>query len=280
MAGYRVGPNLLHLQKQFWDDANMVCRAGGNFGEPFGAGRGVTQGRPLSSLMFNVCVNAVVREWLRQCLGDDAAWLGIGKSVRDHVVVFFVNDGLVRARCLEWLQSSFTILINLFQRIGLKTNAAKTKAMMCLPGKIQVAKMEEEYAAQQTGDAAATKRWRVECEVCGISLAAVSLQSHLETQHNICRSFVLNRDLVLERAAVVYRATELPATGIYSCLVPQCGGHSGTRFNLRQHFLMQHPQDLVCISIKGSLPLSQCARCGMQTLVEDLGRHHHRTELC
>ncbi len=35
-------------------------------------------GGPLSSLMFNVCVNAVVREWLQQCLGDDAAWIGIG----------------------------------------------------------------------------------------------------------------------------------------------------------------------------------------------------------
>jgi hypothetical protein len=43
---------------------------------------------------------------------------------------------------------------------------------------------------------------------------------------------------------------------------------------------MQHPQDLVCIPIKGSLPLPQCARCGLQTPVKDLGRRHHHTELC
>jgi hypothetical protein len=153
----------------------MVCCAGGNFGEPFGARRGVTQGGPLSSLMFNVCVDAVVREWLWQCLGDNTALLGIGEAVRDHVVAFFVDNGLVAARCSKWLQSSFTILINLLERIGLKTNAAKTKVMTCLPGKIRVAKMEEEYAAQQTGDAAAAKHRRVECEVCGISLVAVSL---------------------------------------------------------------------------------------------------------
>ncbi len=79
--------------------------------------------------MFNVCVNAVVREWLQQCLGDNAAMLGIGEAVHDHVVAFFVDDGLVAARCLEWLQSSFTILINLFKLIGLKTNATKTKGM-------------------------------------------------------------------------------------------------------------------------------------------------------
>jgi hypothetical protein len=98
--------------------------------------------------MFNVCVNGVVREWLWQCLEDDAALLGIGEAVRHYVVAFFVDDGLVAARCPEWLQSSFTILIDIFERIGLKTNAAKTKVMTCLPGKIRVAKTEEEYTSQ------------------------------------------------------------------------------------------------------------------------------------
>ncbi len=37
LAGYGVGPNLLRLQEEFWDNAKMVCRAGGNYGEPFGA---------------------------------------------------------------------------------------------------------------------------------------------------------------------------------------------------------------------------------------------------
>jgi hypothetical protein len=270
LAGYGVGPNLLHLQKHFWDGARMVCRAEGSYGEPFSAGRGVTQGGPLSSLMFNVCVDAVVREWLRQCLGDDTAWMGIGEAVRDHVVAFIVDDGLVTARCPEWLQSSFTILIHLFERIGLKTNAAKTKVMMCLPGKIRVAKMEEEYAAQQTKNTTAAKRQWVDCEVCGVSLAAESLQNHLEMQHDIFWSFVLNWDLAPEQAAVVYPATESPATRIYLCPVPQCGGYSSTRFNHRRHFLMQHPQDLMCILIKGSLPLPKCARCGLQMMVEDL----------
>ncbi len=282
LAGYGVGPNLLHLQKHCWDGAKMVYCAGGSYGESFSAGWGITQGGPLSSLMFNVCVDAVVREWLRQCLGDDAARMGIGEAVCDHVLAFFVDDGLVAARCPEWLQSSFTILIHLFERIGigLKTNATKTKVMTCLPGKIRVAKMEEEYAAQQTGNTTAVKHWRVDCKVCGVSLAAESLQSHLEMQHNIFWLFFLNRDLAPEQAAVVYRAMELPATGIYLCPVPQCGSHSGTRFNLLRHFLMQHPQDLVCIRIKGSLPLPKCARCGLQMPVEDLSRGHYRTALC
>jgi len=127
--------------------------------------------------------------------------------------------------------------------IGLRTNAEKTKVMTCLPGKIQVAKTEEEY-------------------------------------HYIFRLFILNRDIVIARMPVVYRATELPATGLYFCPVAQCGGQLGTRFNLRRHFLMQHPQDLVCILIKGPQPLPQCEHCGLHTPVEDFNWGHHRTELC
>jgi len=35
------------LIRHFWDEATNVCRASGNYGAPFKAGRGVTQGGPL-----------------------------------------------------------------------------------------------------------------------------------------------------------------------------------------------------------------------------------------
>jgi hypothetical protein len=157
----------------------------------------------------------------------------------------------------------------------------KMKVMTCLPGKIRVAQMEEEYASQQTGLGASTKkRQGIDCKVCGASLMAESLQSHMETQHDIFRLLVLNQDIVVARLPVVYRATELPATGLYFCPVAQYGRQLGTRFNLCHHFLMGHPQDLVCIPAEGSHPLPKCKRCGLQTLVGDLTGGHHRTELC
>jgi hypothetical protein len=73
LAAYGVGPRMLRLQKHFWDTAKLVCHVGGNYGEPFNAERGITQGGLLSSLMFNVCVDAVVREWLYQMLDEDIA---------------------------------------------------------------------------------------------------------------------------------------------------------------------------------------------------------------
>ncbi len=101
--------------------------------------------------MFNVCVNCVVREWLWQVLGEDVAQDGMGNLVCNQCITFFVENGLVAARCPEWLQSSFNILITVFKWIGLWMNAEKTKVMTCLLGKIQVIQTEEEYASQQTG---------------------------------------------------------------------------------------------------------------------------------
>jgi hypothetical protein len=81
------------------DNAKMVCCTGCNYGEPFGAYQGVTQGGALSSLMFNVCVNCVVREWLHQVMGDNVARGRVGEAVCNHCITFFVDDKLVAARC-------------------------------------------------------------------------------------------------------------------------------------------------------------------------------------
>ena len=73
LADYGVGPNALRIIQCFWNHAKLVCRIGGCYGDQFTAHCGVTQGGPLSSLIFNVVVDAVVREWLRQMLDGNAA---------------------------------------------------------------------------------------------------------------------------------------------------------------------------------------------------------------
>ncbi len=155
--------------------------------ESVNAARGVTQGGPLSSLMFNVCVDAVVREWLHQTLGDDAARERIGDDVAQWLVAFYIDDRLVARRDPVWLQASFDILVGLFERIRLFKNAAKTKVMTCIPGRIREGYTEEEYTLNKSGLETATdrKRRRVDCQFCGVSLAAGSLRGHLETQHDV-----------------------------------------------------------------------------------------------
>ena len=60
-----AGPSMMRLIRKFWDTSINVCRAKGIYGQAFQTGRGVTQGGPLSARLFNIIVDAVVREWMR-----------------------------------------------------------------------------------------------------------------------------------------------------------------------------------------------------------------------
>jgi hypothetical protein len=69
LEGYGVGPNIGRLIRHFWDKAQMVCRALGNYGVPVKAGRGMTKGGPLSAKLFNLVVDAVACEPTGGCKG-------------------------------------------------------------------------------------------------------------------------------------------------------------------------------------------------------------------
>ena len=152
--------------------------------------------------------------------------------------------------------------------------------MTCIPGKIGQAHTTEAYHTQQYGPVNPTaKRHRVERNICGVSLAAGSLQSRLETQHDTYRSFFLNQELTIERDAVVYRAI-VNAAGTYVCPVPACVGVACTEAVLQLDFLQHHPQDLVCCPVEGSLPLQQCNRCGLQISYAAMNGPHYDTVMC
>jgi hypothetical protein len=113
--------------------------------------------------------------------------------------------------------------------------------MTCVPGNIQVSHTKEVYHAQQPGpvNPIAKCHW-VECDVCSMSLVAGSLQSHLETQHDMYRSFVLNQELTSEHEPWVYPAIT-NATGTYFCPVLACVGVACSKATLGSHFLQHHP---------------------------------------
>jgi hypothetical protein len=93
LEGYGARPRMIRLLRGYWRDAIMVCQAAGNYGTAFKAGRGVTQGGPLSAKLFNFLVDAVVWEWMRQ-LEEDGDYKE--EEVAEYMVTFFpifyVND--------------------------------------------------------------------------------------------------------------------------------------------------------------------------------------------
>eukprot|EP00957_Ditylum_brightwellii_P161158 12270982-Ditylum_brightwellii.AAC.1 len=151
LVAYGVGPNTMRLICYFWDHAELVCRASGQYRVPFRAERGVTQGRPLSPKLFNFVVDAIFREWLRQVVGDEAAKSGVGEAVQGMLPCFYADDGAVCDRQHRRLQQSTNILVELFDCAGLRTNTAKTEAMTCVPGKIRTRLTTEAYNNSRTG---------------------------------------------------------------------------------------------------------------------------------
>ncbi len=93
LKGYGAGPRMVRLIRGFWRDAIMVCRVAGNYGTAFKAGRGVMQGRPLLARLFNIMVDAVVREWIQQLRVDgDYKEKEFAAYMATFFAIFCVND--------------------------------------------------------------------------------------------------------------------------------------------------------------------------------------------
>ena len=92
--------------------------------------------------------DAIVREWLWQVFGMDAARLGMGREIAQFLAIFYADNGYITARSPERLQLSMIILAGMFERVGLLTNTMKTKWVTCAPGRI---KLKDVYTNSHTG---------------------------------------------------------------------------------------------------------------------------------
>jgi hypothetical protein len=136
--GYGVGPRMIRLIRNFRRNAVLVCQVSGNYGSPFCAGRGVTQGGPLSAKLFNILVDAVAREWVWQLQEEsELEEAVITELMAAFLGTFYVDDAYLATQDPEFLQQALDILVDLFARVGLKTNVKKTQTMTCTPGRIQ-----------------------------------------------------------------------------------------------------------------------------------------------
>ena len=67
--------------------------AHGCFGLPFKAGCDITQGDPVLSTIFNLMVDAVIREWERLLI---ICHILLDK-IRTLIAIFYADDGLIAA---------------------------------------------------------------------------------------------------------------------------------------------------------------------------------------
>ena len=75
-------------------------------------------------------VDAVVRHWVA-VIGEGVEERGKrGQEGRHQNTLFFADDGMVASSDPRWLQGEFSSLVNLFDRVGLRTNVDKTFGMV------------------------------------------------------------------------------------------------------------------------------------------------------
>ena len=99
----------------------------------------MTQGGGLSAKLFNIVVDAVVREWLR-IMRELLDYLDrkLVAQIKELFAIFYVDNGYIASRDAEFLQEALNILVKTFKHVGLATNTKKTQAMVCMPGEIRV----------------------------------------------------------------------------------------------------------------------------------------------
>ena len=123
---------------------------------------------PASAKLFNVKVDAVVREWLRLLWEEMALELEgteLDEMMEIIFAIFYVDDAYIVSRDPVFLQRAIIGLVNVFERVGLETNTKKTQAMTCTPGTIRLQLPTESYLWMRTGRMPAAK-WDARTVTC------------------------------------------------------------------------------------------------------------------
>ncbi len=264
LEGHGIGPNMRRLIRNFWDEATNVCRALENYGTPFKAGFGVTQGGPLLMKLFNIMVDAVVREWLH-ILREEMDMEGeeLDKTMEALFAIFYVDNAYIAARDPVFLQLTIDFLVTIFEPIGLKTKIKKTQAMACTPGKIRLQLPSDSYRQMRLGctPAADWDAHTVTCREYRKDIRASSLRRHLADLHKIYQQQVVAKELLEGREGATYKVAR--GCGKLRCLIPLCKGELDSGWMMRRHFRDLHPLDYVVVEKEGRYPWCPC--CGMQT---------------
>ena len=203
----------------------------------------------------------------------------MGENITDRAALFYADDGLIASPDKEWLQQSFTVLVDLFARVGLRTNTDKTKVMVMLPASIRTYYSEHAYKRKLDGVGDTyrqRKRRRVSCTECGKDLSAGSIVSHMRSQHGL---EPLPTAVAPQAPNVGYtvdwpdgRGTKCP------CPSPQCDYQAGSENLLRRHFATRHPGDV--FRVRGQIFHKPCELCGMQVSPTNMTRGHRSSVLC
>ena len=85
IRSYGMGHKLQRLLQRYWGGQRVVPKSGKYYyGCPLSTGRGVKQGDPVYTKLFNIVVDALVRAALQEVCGPQEYQHGFGWVVGEH----------------------------------------------------------------------------------------------------------------------------------------------------------------------------------------------------
>ena len=102
--------------------------------------------------LFNIMWDAVVREWHR-ILWERSGLKGeeLEEMTETLFAIFYMGDTYLAARDPVLLQHAINMIVKVFKRVGLETNAKKMQAVTCTPEKIWLRLPAESYRRMRGG---------------------------------------------------------------------------------------------------------------------------------
>jgi hypothetical protein len=284
LEGYGLGANLRRFLSMIWEGDTMVPKQSGYFGKAFKASRGVRQGDIISPMIFNIVLDAVIREWEVQ-MGEN--------SISTQ---FYADDGLLSGEDEKEIQRALDLMTDGFARVGLKMNAQKTEALIMTGGKAYGLQSEQAYARKLSGEGKSYRERSLEKVICDRCDRKVNRQHLLNHQQSArckkaskARVVTAGEEATTEDEPRSSDEEEEPKTYRVSmatdnqegllCPVEGCGyAAATTRSRMRKHFRSRHLHDTIIVEEEGQSPLPRCEKCGL--FQSSVGPKHQATLDC
>jgi hypothetical protein len=152
LEGYGVGRRIIRLLTHFWARQLELARQAGYHSSPFEVNRGVTQGDIPSPTILNVVWDAVVRAWKAEVTAGNLLSVR-SRAIEEIAAKFYADDGVLASTTAPELQDR-NYLVELFERVNIKTNTSKTKSMTCQPRPDQGHISDHAYKRMMVGSGA------------------------------------------------------------------------------------------------------------------------------
>jgi Reverse transcriptase (RNA-dependent DNA polymerase) len=168
---YGVGPNICNIIEQIWRNDKLIPKQNKFFGTPIFATRGVRQGEIMSPKLFNIMIDAVIRDYEERARIDNKT-----------LIQFYADNGFIGSPDYVVAQYTLNVLGQSFQSFGLNINDEKTESMTMV-GCRAVHRISDgahnRMITRQGPTNAEIKKIMTKCTNCGVEVQNASLKKHI-----------------------------------------------------------------------------------------------------